>query len=538
MRPTVIPAFCACALVVVSATAMGPVPTLFATADACIACHNNMVGPKGEDISIGADWRSSMMANSSRDPYWQASVRRETIVHATADAQIQHECAACHMPMSRFTAKADGRLGEVFAHLPIVTAHESPSLLAADGVSCAMCHQIRDDRLGEKASFTGGFAVDTTTPLGDRAAFGPYDVDAGRTRLMRSASRFVPERSVHIQRSEVCATCHTLYTHALDEDGNVVGELPEQVPYLEWLHSDYADDGGRSCQSCHMPVVEDPVPITGVMGTPRDDVSRHVFRGGNFLMPRVLNLHRDELGVTAQPQELETTSRRTVEHLETAAAKLSVGDVRTEDGTLQAEVRVENLAGHKLPTAYPSRRAWLHVAVVDAGGQLVFESGRVRPDGSIVGNDNDAAADRYEPHYSVIRHPDQVQIYEGILADSRDRVTTVLLSAVRYIKDNRLPPKGFDVKSADDDIAVNGEAAGDRSFTGGSDTVTYEVELPDGATGPFAVHAELWYQPIAHRWAHNLSEPRTEEGRRFVGYYEHLASSSGVVLARAAGSTP
>ena len=30
----------------------------------------------GEDISIGFAWRASMMANSSRDPYWQAGVRR------------------------------------------------------------------------------------------------------------------------------------------------------------------------------------------------------------------------------------------------------------------------------------------------------------------------------------------------------------------------------------------------------------------------------------------------------------------------------
>ena len=53
----------------------------FQTSDNCMACHNSLTAPSGEDVSIGSAWRASMMANSSRDPYWQASVRRETLDH-------------------------------------------------------------------------------------------------------------------------------------------------------------------------------------------------------------------------------------------------------------------------------------------------------------------------------------------------------------------------------------------------------------------------------------------------------------------------
>ena len=56
---------------------------------------------------------------------------------------------------------------------------------------------------------------------------------------------------------------------------------------------------------------------------------------------------------------------------------------------IAVDVHVENFGGHKLPTAFPSRRAWLHVMVKDASGRLVFESGALKPDGSIAGNDND-----------------------------------------------------------------------------------------------------------------------------------------------------
>ncbi len=92
--------------------------TLFTHSENCVACHNNLVTPTGDDVSIGSTWRSTMMANSARDPYWQAAVRRETLDHPQHSAAIQDECAACHMPMSQRITKAAGGTGEVFAQLP------------------------------------------------------------------------------------------------------------------------------------------------------------------------------------------------------------------------------------------------------------------------------------------------------------------------------------------------------------------------------------------------------------------------------------
>ena len=62
------------------------------------------------------------------------------------------------------------------------------------------------------------------------------------------------------RQSELCATCHTLTTEAFDADGNVVGSLPEQVPYQEWQHSAFvAEEVG--CQSCHMPGGRDKAKV-------------------------------------------------------------------------------------------------------------------------------------------------------------------------------------------------------------------------------------------------------------------------------------
>jgi hypothetical protein len=253
-------------------------------------------------------------------------------------------------------------------------------------------------------------------------------------------------------------------------------------------------------------------------------------------MPKILNHHRDVLGVKALSSELETVSRRTEDHLGTSAAAITVESVRVSDGRLIADVAIAIRTGHKLPTAYPSRRAWVYLTVTDGEGAVVFESGRFEPDGRIRGNDNDNDAGRFEPHHGEISSPDQVQIYEAIMADPHDRLTTVLLSAVRYVKDNRLLPDGFEKTTAQDDIAVHGLATDDPDFEAGGDRVRYSVDVADD-DGPFIVQAELWYQPIAYRWAHNLSDQRAAEIRRFVSYYDQHADSSAVVLARHLAAT-
>src|SRR5438477_7395389 len=109
---------------------------LFQTSDRCFACHNGLSTSGGEDISIGLSWRPTMMANSARDPYWQAGVRRETIDHSESKAAIEDECSKCHMPMARYQSKFDGKEGEVFSHLS-PDADERMDRLAVDGVSCS-----------------------------------------------------------------------------------------------------------------------------------------------------------------------------------------------------------------------------------------------------------------------------------------------------------------------------------------------------------------------------------------------------------------
>lgn len=281
-----------------------------------------------------------------------------------------------------------------------------------------------------------------------------------------------------------------------------------------------------------MPEVAQEVPITSVLGAPRPAFSRHTFRGANAFMLRLLNRHRAELGVTALPQELNAAAERAMRFLATESARLTIGAVERSAGTLDFTVSVENLGGHKLPTAYPSRRVWLHVRASDASGNVIFESGAMRADGSIVGNDNDDDPGRFEPHHRIIRSGDDVQIYEPVLADRNGGLTTGLLTGVRYIKDNRLLPRGFDKATAAQDVAVNGDASADPDFLAGIDSIRYVIDVSD-ASGAVTVEVELNYQSIGFRWAENLKDYAAPEPARFVAYYAEAASDSKMPLATA-----
>ena len=217
-----------------------------------------------------------------------------------------------------------------------------------------------------------------------------------------------------------------------------------------------------------------------------------------------------------------------LDQLQNRAATVSLEEVSIAGTELAATVAVENSAGHKFPTGFPSRRAWLHFSVIDGSGDVVFESGAYGDDGAIFGNDNDDNPGEYEPHYEQIERSDQVQIYETILQDTEGNVTTVLLFGAGYAKDNRLLPSGFDKATAEEQIAVYGAAASDEDFDGGGDRVHYMVDLGN-AQGPFVVRVELLYQSIGYRWAENTGSGSGDEAARFMGYYSAVPNLPVVV---------
>ncbi len=485
-------------------------------AGACTACHTAMLDAAGQDVSMERLWRGSMMANAARDPYWQATVEHEALTFPELAGAIEDTCARCHTPMARFTQEQAGELAALLGDGLFAADHPLHDL-ALDGVSCTLCHQVEPDNFGEAASFSGGYLIDRNLPAGERLSYGPFPVEPGLDQLMQGASGFVPVQSDHVQQAEQCAVCHMLYTPTVSADGEIAGQFPEQMTYLEWENSAFA--AGQTCQDCHMPPADGAMSLSVTGGPPRQPIARHSFAGGNSTILGIMRAYGEEMGVTASSEHFDAAIARMLDQMQTAAVTLEVTAEPLDDSTLAFDVTIGSLVGHKFPSGFPSRRLWLHVIVQDVDGEIVFESGEYGENGAIVGNANDADPLAYEPHYDVIAAPDEVQVYEAIPGDETGAVTTVLLHAASYLKDNRLLPTGFDLAAAGADIAVYGEAARDDDFTAGGDTVSYRIDVGDAA-GPFTITARLCYQSIGYRWAENFRGVEGDLAARFVRYYD------------------
>ncbi len=472
----------------------------FSGSGSCAVCHNGIEDDTGKDVSIESSWEATTMAQSARDPYWRAKAAATVKNHPNLLHEINDTCTRCHAPMANEAARKDGVALEMFSES--FTADNKYFDHAMDGVSCTLCHQIEDTgNLGTVESSSGNFSI-AEYPAGEkenRPAYGQYGDPVGA--YMIANAEYTPIYGAHMSSSAVCASCHDLKTHKLDADGEVIDadikdRFQEQQTYTEWNNSDYRDGGSSaaSCQACHMPKLDTTVTLAS-SGTDlrRADFSEHTFLGANTVMLDMFENFKEELGIQAEgfPEAI----KRNREFLKTAA-DLTVVGTRSDGDNIVATLKIENHTGHKLPSGYPSRRVFVHLAVTDDTGAVVFESGKMRSDGSIVGVDGDDNFNRYEPHYNTVINENQVLVFEAIMADIKGNITHSLVNATRYAKDNRLTPKGFDKAFAENDVAVIGAAAQDDNFNSGSDYFEYRIPVTSG--GNYYIFADLVYQPLAY----------------------------------------
>ena len=352
---------------------------------------------------------------------------------------------------------------------------------------------------------------------------------------MHSVTGFQQEAAPHIKQSELCATCHTLITQAFGPDGAVIGELPEQMNYQEWQHSDYARRSSAAASRATCRRSAGPIRISSVLG----DAARQ---------PGAPHLRRRQRAHAAAAQSLSHRARR--DGAAGGARSDGAGDRSANCSRTRRRSRVSapqrrqrarspststsrNLTGHKFPTGYPSRRTWLHVTVRDARGAIVFESGaidRCRRRFAATTTTRDAAT--YEPHYEEITAADQVQIYESILGDRAGAPTTGLLTATQYLKDNRLLPRGFDKATA---------AAGDRRVRRGARAMLTSpaaaIACATGCRCPARVRIASTSSCGINRSAtagrRTSSRSRRDEPARFVSYYKGHVGGFSVVVASA-----
>ena len=247
---------------------------------------------------------------------------------------------------------------------------------------------------------------------------------------------------------------------------------------------------------------------------PRPDYATHLFVGGNAFMLDILRANRTELDLRASEASLERAAAATRAQLADGTAKLTISAPKRAEDLLEFDVRIENLTGHKFPTGYPARRAWLQVDV-RAGQDVVFRTGAFDKDGRLIGVEDERAL----PHRDVVTKPSDVVVYECTPVDGEGQPTLLLTKMAAMGKDTRLLPRGWkqDGPHAAATAAVGVEH--DPDFGAGGDTVHFAIPLPKD-TPRVQVVAWLRYQPVPPAWVAPLRALDLEPARAFVKMYD------------------
>ncbi len=463
--------------------------TPLAESNQCKGCH---VG------HIVDNYAGSMMANAARDPLFRAALQV-----ANKDAKVGGElCIRCHSPNAWLNGRA--------------TPSDGSAINAEDlqGVSCSTCHRLvpptatageATGDAAERTALTGPFITGSAAYIVDRndVRRGPFTVAAPHGAAL----------SGYLRSSEMCATCHDIDNPILTFD-NVAGEFklntlntpasagarlfPVERTYSEWKNSSFATvsgvtglstlfpglkrkDGTESgpitvCQDCHMPMVASAL----ANGSPVRTVGKHQWAGGNSVWQDAITNVWGTVAADTHFDQTQTTANKALgDDLLKRAAQV---DISLVNG--QAEVKVTNNTGHKLPTGYAEgRRMWLKVTQFN-GATPIFTSGAWK------GNQG-----------PLINDPN-LKIYEIKQGISDAHAQTVGLPAGesfhfilnnKIFKDNRIPPRGFtNAAFAARDAGPVAYSYPDAQYW---DTTTYPL-----APGATQISVTLYYQTASDEY--------------------------------------
>jgi hypothetical protein len=160
---------------------------------------------------------------------------------------------------------------------------------------------------------------------------------------------------------------------------------------------------------------------------------------------------------------------------------------------------------------------------------MVYESGNVDADGRLA-----ALGGGYASHHDVITRPEQVQVYESVMGDLSGSRTWSLLAAAVYLKDNRVPPRGFRGDGVDtESIRVRGVSDDDANFNvegSGCDEVTYRFPV-ETVSGVLNAEVALLYQAVPPEAVEHLLKGEGPAARRFGKAYARMEKAPEMVHA-------
>jgi hypothetical protein len=533
-------------------------PQHFITSDVCAGCHDADSELKGVmpemitqnsagtniNLSPYGEWSGSVMGLAGRDPIFHAQLESEKALQPELSDYIDNFCYRCHGVAGQRQLQIDSGGEKDFVHAMIYATGDDPDAqygaLARDGITCTSCHHISDEALGEASTFTALFNTGPADVL-----YGPFEDP--KAYAMHQTTGVSPEHAPWMSESKTCGTCHTVILPVLDVDGeytpetaNAAPTVHEQATYLEWLNSAYQNVAvpvnqatAQTCQDCHMTTTfegEDlAFRIANIQDTTypysehlaaadlvdlevRAPFARHTLLGINLFAMSMFQQFPDVLGLVPNDVNLDAridpalsllfAAEQSEELATTATTSVTLSRVTMGEDTLEAVVVIDNLTGHRFPSGVGFRRAFLEFTVLDADGEVLWQSGGSSPLGVILGSDGKPLPTEFSetevaPHYETITSEDQAQVYETRHLDSNGKLTTSFLALKTEVKDNRLMPLGWDPDGPSAEFTSPHGVDGDDRYLNGSggDTVTFVIPL-DAIQGAATVRTALHYQTI------------------------------------------
>jgi len=322
---------------------------------------------------IYAEWAVSAHRWASMDPAFQAIQTEMAKQNGPVSTRY---CGGCHDPASLFAGTKN-----VFAeNLSSVRGHQ-------EGVSCLVCHSIRETDLQGNANYT-------------LAQPERYLLETSEGPAAKLVSDFLirtyPEKHIEtfskrlFKTPEYCAACHKQF---IDEEVNNVGWVQLQNQYDNWRKSKWNPEDRPDlvieCRECHMPLLDSEDPASGddldsyrfaSDGKHRD----HRFIGANTLVPRVLQLEgwEEHTRLTEAWLKGEREIPEIAYKWESGPAVgielLCPESVRPGETVKLRVVVASNKVGHDFPTGpLDIIQSWIRLEVTDDRGQLVYTSGDV-----------------------------------------------------------------------------------------------------------------------------------------------------------------
>jgi hypothetical protein len=333
-------------------------------------------GTSGCHATIYREWAVSAHRWSSMDPAFQ--VIQEVMAKQNGPESTRY-CGGCHDPASLFAGTKN-----VFAEdLSSIRGYN-------EGVSCLVCHSIRETDLKGNANYT------VNQP--ERYLYEVHEGEFAR-RVSDFLIRAYPKKHMEafskrlFKTPEYCAACHKQF---IDEEVNQVGWVQLQNQYDNWRKSKWNPEGEPDkvveCRECHMPLQDSDDPAAGDeldSYRAKDDGKHrdHRFIAANFFIPMLLDLddweeHRDLTEAWLQ-------GRREIPEIEykwTKGPAVSI-EIQSPDTVRPGEkldIRVvisSNKVGHDFPTGpLDIIQSWINLEVTDDTGRVLLSSGAIDVD--------------------------------------------------------------------------------------------------------------------------------------------------------------